>query len=161
MFRSFPRATAMAIALALVALCARAHDFKLGDLLVDHPIAYATPASARTGAAYFTIVNRGAAADRLLSASTPAAGKAELHATIRDGDVMRMREVRRIEIAPGGKAVLQRGGTHVMLVDLAAPLKAGDRFALTLVFERAGAVEVVVLVEAQRGAAPAHGEHAH
>ena len=150
-----------AAALALAAPPARAHDYALGELRIDHPMAFATPPNARTGAAYMTIENRGAAPDRLLSAHTPAAAKAELHATIRDGDVVRMRAVAGIAIAPGAAVRFQRGALHVMLAELRRPLKAGEEFPLTLVFERAGAIEVSVQVEATRGPPPAAGHHAH
>ncbi len=161
MLHSFARAAAAA-AILLAAAPAPAHEFTAGDLLIDHPMAFAPPPNARTGAAYMTIVNRGAAADRLVSASTPAAGKVEFHTTIRDGDVMRMREVAGVAIAPGATVKFQRGGLHVMLIDLRQPLNPGDTLPLMLVFEKAGAVAVTVDVESPRGAPPSgHGGHAH
>lgn len=44
---------------------------------------------------------------------------------------MTMQEVTSIEIPAGGEAVLEPGGLHVMLLDLAEPLETGDEFELT------------------------------
>ena len=153
---------ALAMLLPLLGpLAARAHDFIVGDLRIDHPMAFATPPGARTGAAYFAIENRGRAPDRLIAARTDAAERAELHATIREGDVVRMRAVAAVAVAGGATVKLQRGGLHLMLVNLRQPLREGDRVGLTLVFEKAGEVAVVVNVESARGAPASHGDHAH
>ena len=72
---------------------------------------------------------------------------------------MRMREVPGIDVPANGKATLAPGGFHVMLMELKAPLKAGDTAAITLVFEKAGRIEVAVPI-LPLGAQPA-GEHKH
>jgi copper(I)-binding protein len=64
------------------------------------------------------------------------------------GGVMQMRAVSTVEVKPGDKLELKPGGYHAMLSDLKQPLKAGDRFPLTLTFQHAGAIEVSVRVEA-------------
>lgn len=141
---------------------AHAHDFKQGDLVIDHP--YATPSlsGSRSGAVYIKVLrNRGAAADRLLGASTPAASRVALHAMHMDGEVMRMREVTAIELP--AQSALRMGhaqtsanatnpGYHLMLEDLKTPLKDGDRFDLTLRFEKAGERTVQIWVQTPRGA---------
>ena len=108
---------------------------------------------ARNTAAYLTLVNRGSEPDRLLGASTPVAGKAELHTTTREGDVMRMREVQNVELKPGASVSFAPGGLHVMLLDV-QPLKAGSTFPLTLQFEKAGKQDVTVAVRS----GPAQGQ---
>jgi copper(I)-binding protein len=57
---------------------------------------------------------------------------------------MKMRPVKAIEVAPGEPAVLKPGGLHVMLMGLKAPLVKGQSFPLTLVFEKAGKIEIEV-----------------
>jgi copper(I)-binding protein len=126
---------------------ASAHDYRVGALLIDHPFARATPPGARFGGVYLSIENKGPQADRLLRVSTPAAGTAELHQMVMDAGVMRMRTVTGLEVKPGDRVMLQPGGYHVMLGDLKRPLHEGDRFPLTLAFERAGSIEVNVEVE--------------
>lgn len=98
--------------------------------------------------------------DRLVSGSSPVAGKVELHTTIKDGDIMRMRQVNAIDIKPGPPVELKPGGLHMMLIDLKAPLKEGQRVPLTLTFEKAGPVAVEVEVKAA-GAMGGVGGHSH
>lgn len=128
-------------------------------LRIEQPYARATAATARAGGAYMTIVNGGATADRLLRAESAVAARVELHTVIKDGDVMRMRQVPGIDVPANGKAMLAPGGFHVMLMELKAPLKAGESAAITLVFEKAGRVDVAVPI-LPLGTAPA-GEHKH
>jgi len=97
------------------------------------------------GAGFITIRNSGAA-DRLLSATSPAAGRTELHTMIRDGDVMRMRQVEGIALPAGEAVTLAPGGLHIMLIGLTRPLAVGETVPITLVFERAGAVTVELAV---------------
>jgi copper(I)-binding protein len=92
--------------------------------------------------------NTGAQPDRLISASTPFARVVELHTMIREGDVMRMRPVTDIAVAPGQTVELRPGGFHVMLIGLTGPMPQGGRVPLTLRFERAGEVQVELTVEA-------------
>ena len=129
------------------------------SLRIEQPFARATAATARAGGAYMTIVNSGATADRLLRAESSVAARVELHTVIKEGDVMRMREVPGIDVPANGKAMLAPGGFHVMLMELKAPLKAGDTAPITLVFEKAGRIVVAVPI-LPLGAQPA-GEHKH
>jgi len=72
---------------------------------------------------------------------------------------MRMRAVEGIELPPKSELQLRHGGeVHLMLIDLKVPLRNGDRFPMTLRFERAGEREVMVWVQQPRdaAAAPAH-----
>ncbi len=143
---------------------ATAHDFKLGPLRIDHPYATPTPVAAKTGAAYLrTLRNTGDQPDRLLGAATPAARSVEIHRSVVDAQkVMRMRAVDGIDLPPMAEVRLRHGGEyHLMLIDLKQPLKEGDRFPMTLRFERAGEREVMVWVQQPRGGAAADAEHEH
>jgi copper(I)-binding protein len=111
------------------------------------------------GAGYLTIRNAGPA-DRLLGASTPAAARLELHNVERDGEVMRMREVTAIPVPARGSVTLQPGGLHLMLIGLTAPLVAGETIPVTLRFERAGEMRVMLAVQAAGARAPA-ARHSH
>jgi copper(I)-binding protein len=133
--------------LAFVAAPADAHDYRLKSLRIDHPFARATPPGATSGGVFLTVENTGIVPDRLLGVSSPVARAVELHdMTLRDG-VMQMRAVSTVEVKPGDKLELKPGGYHAMLSDLTKPLKAGDRFPVTLTFQHAGAIEVSVRVE--------------
>lgn len=151
----------LALAAALLATpAAFAHDYTLGPLTIDHPWARASVAA--NGAAYMTISTSGPEPDELIAAASPVAGKVELHTHIMEGDVMRMRPVRAIEVNVGEPAVLRPGGLHVMLIGLKAPLQEGETFPLTLRFERAGEITVDVAVQAVGAGLPEHmGDHKH
>ena len=126
---------------------AAADQIKLGDLVLDHPWARATPGQAKNGAAFVVIHNHGKTADRLISASSGSATRIELHNHVNKDGVMQMRQVEAVEVPAGGMAELKPGSFHVMLMGLKAPLKEGDSFALTMTFERAGSTTVDVKVE--------------
>jgi copper(I)-binding protein len=128
---------------------------------VSRSWARATTSRAHSGAAYVTIMNSGAASDKLVSVSTPVAGRAELHTHIKDGDIMRMRQVQHIEVGPNAMVTLQPGGLHIMMMDLKQPLKKGTTFPMTLVFEKAGetTVEVAVQSIAAKGMDTDRGKH--
>jgi len=114
-----------------------------GDLTISEPWARASIGVSRPGAAYLTIANGGAEADRLIAVETPAAAMPMVHVTAVDAaGVARMEHAPGLEIPAGGSVTLAPGGAHVMLMQLAAPLVEGETLPLTLRFERAGAVEV-------------------
>lgn len=121
---------------------------------VENAWARATPPAAPTGAAYFTLHNTGAAADRLVEASSPVAERAELHTHFMDRGVARMEAIDAVALPPGEAVAFAPGGLHVMLFGLKAPLQPGASFPIVLVFERAGRVPVTVAVRHPRDGAP-------
>lgn len=139
---------------------ATAHEFRAGDLQIDHPWTRAVAARAPTAAGYMTIRNGGAVADRLISAETPQAGRVELHEMSLNDGIMRMRPIPGgIVIAPGQEVRLAPGGQHLMLVGPQGGFTQGGRVPLTLVFERAGRVDVVLAVEAAGARGTGHDGH--
>lgn len=147
-----------ALALSLM-LPAQAGDYALGDIRIEHPWARATAPGAANGAAYFRMSKSDAGADKLLSAAGGVAERVELHTHMMDNGVMKMRPVQAIEVEQGSATVLAPGGLHVMLIGLKKPLVAGEKFPLTLNFEKAGKVEVQVDVEAPDAAASKPMDH--
>jgi len=143
------------IAGVVAAFIAHAHSFKAGGIEIGHPYARSTLAGQPTGGAYLTLTNKGPA-DRLLSISANVGERVELHSMAMEGDVMRMRQVDTIDLPAGRTVELKPGGLHIMLLGLKAPLKAGDTFPMTLTFEKAGAIDVVVNVEAVQAAPMKH-----
>lgn len=121
---------------------------------VTHAWARGTAAAGENGAVYMMISNHGTADDRLMGASTTVAAKTELHITLNENGVMKMRPIADVAVKAGGSAEFKPGGMHVMLLGLKQPLKAGDSFPLTLTFEKAGAVKIMVMVEKAGAAAP-------
>jgi len=138
----------LCIASLLVAACVPAS----GGVVVKDAFARASPAGAQTGGAFVTVVNNGKSADRLVSASSPAAKTVELHETVDENGVMKMvHHPEGWEIPTGGTLELKPGGKHIMLIDLTAPLKAGEKIQMTLNFEKAGAKTIEVPVKAMSG----------
>lgn len=139
----------LAVGLAFAALGASAHEFRAGDLVIGHPYAYASIGSAPNGAAFLTITNDGEA-DALIGVESGLAERNELHTHLHEEGRMMMRPVERIVIPAHGEARLQPGGDHIMLIGLKTPLAAGSQVPVTLVFEKAGRVDIEVAVEARR-----------
>jgi periplasmic copper chaperone A len=161
------------IALLLVGVGpAMAHEYTSKGVTVAHPWARATPGGAKVGGAYLEIKAAAGTGDRLVAVKSPAAGAAELHNHIMENGIARMRRVDAIAVPAGKSVTLKPGGYHLMLTDLKAPLKEGDLLKLTLVFEKAGEIEVEATVEPlgamgphgfdrQPGAPAATGTHKH
>jgi len=119
-----------------------------GDLRIEKPWARATPPGAAVGGGYLVIRNKGAAGDRLVGVSSPASARMELHEMSMEKDIMRMREVKGVDVPAKGAVELKPGGFHLMFIELKAPLKAGDKVPVTLRFEKAGEVKAEFAVEA-------------
>jgi copper(I)-binding protein len=148
----------MGLLVALLPAVAAARDYKLGTLEISQPWARATATTAPTGGGYLTITNKGTTPDRLVSASSPAADRVQIHEMKMDGNIMRMREVEHgLEIPPGATVRLAPGGLHLMMMGLKGPLKQGTHVPLTLTFEKAGRIEVELAVGGMGAAQPPHG----
>ena len=134
-------------ALALVVATVASVAAQTAPIAADHVWARASPSGAKTAAVYLTLVNKGAAEDRLVAVSTGVAGKAELHKTTTENGIASMRPVPALDVKPGTTVVFKPGGYHIMLMELKEPLVAGQSFPLSLTFEKAGKMDVTVTVE--------------
>ncbi len=154
--RLIPLALVAALA-AAVAVPGVAHDYRLGTLEISHPWTRATPPTAQAGGGFLTITNKGTAADRLLAARSTVSDRVEVHEMKMDGNVMRMRELEKgLEIPAGATVMLKPGGYHIMFMGLKAPFAKDARVPVTLVFEKAGSLDIVLDVEALGAGAPKH-----
>ena len=156
-----PTPVLLAAAICLLAGSAMAEDAKIGALEIIHPWARATPKGASIGAAYATIKNTGSVPDRLVGGTMVGATSVEVHEMTMEDGVARMRPVKGgLEIKPGETVELKPGSLHVMFVGLKKPLAAGDHVNGTLVFEKAGTLNVEYEVLAM-GATPMPGMQMH
>ena len=152
-----PRRLALAALFAVFAIPAFALDYRLGAIEIGQPWARATPPTAESGGGFLVLTNTGATPDRLIAVKSPAADKVEIHEMKMDGNIMRMREVEKgIEIPPGATVELKPGGFHVMFMGLKAPFAKDAKVPLTLVFEKAGSIDVDLMVQAMGAQAPMH-----
>lgn len=142
-----------------------ANVFKAGSLTIEAPWARATPGGAQVAGAFMKIANNGTEPDRLIGGTVPFAGRFEVHEMAMDGGVMKMRELSKgLEIKPGETVELKPGGYHVMFMDLKSGLKEGETIKGTLIFDKAGKVDVEYKVGPIGGGAPsggAGGGHSH
>jgi copper(I)-binding protein len=120
-----------------------------------------TAPGAERGAAYMSL--KSADGDKLIGAEAPSiTDRTEIHeTTIESGstggsmggdsmdgsssmksDTMKMQKVDSIDLPAGKTVMLKPGGYHVMFFDLKEQIKDGQKVELTLIFEKAGRVDV-------------------
>lgn len=120
------------VSLLLSCLLVSASAFAHNGLKYDEPYARATPPNAVNSAIFMTIENHMDVERSLVSVSTDAAEKAELHTVEKQGDLMKMRQVDRITLPAHGEVTLQPGDYHIMLLNVKQPLTEGNNINLTL-----------------------------
>ena len=136
------------ILLSACALCvassgAIAHEYYAKSFKVIHP--WAEPsASGDKDAAVYVVFDEISGADRLLAAHTSLAAKVELRGAAATGDAV----LRKIELVSGKTLTLSPDSAHLLLINLKAPLQAGRSYPMTLEFEKAGPVQVMISIGA-------------
>jgi len=132
-------------------------EFRVGQIKVENPYTRATVAGQKVAGGFMKIENKGAA-DQLISASSPIAAEMQLHTMSMEGNVMKMREVKAIDVPANGSVDLKPGGLHLMFMDIKAPLKAGESVPVKLKFQKAGELEIKVPVR-ELGGGSSHSKH--
>jgi len=133
---------ALAGALALATGAVAAHEITLGDIEIIHPYVFETPPGAMAGGGFMTIANNGETADRLLAVEADYP-KVQIHQSVVKDGVGQMLPVTAIDLPPGETVALEPGGYHIMFIGLGNNrFKAGEEIPATLVFEKAGKVEI-------------------
>lgn len=140
--------TVLAFALGLLSGNASAHGFNAGTIEIVHPFVRATPPGAKTGAGYLILRNTGTDPDRLIGIETGIAERVTFHRTVVEGGMAKMLPIEGgLEIPGGGEYQLGLDGSHAMLEGLSAPIGLGQLIEGTLIFEKAGRVEITFEVE--------------
>jgi copper(I)-binding protein len=138
----------VAAALALLPVTAEAQDYTAGSVRIGRPWSRMPPPAAKAAVGFMTLSNIGKEADRLIGGTVSIAGKFEMHAVAVVDGVMQMRELAEgFEIKPGETVQFKPGSHHMMFVGLNQQPKAGDRIKGSLVFEKAGSIEIEYKVE--------------
>ncbi len=124
-----------------------------GDIMVDDAFARVSRPDAPAGAAFMTIHNMSDQDDRLIDVKSPVAQMVQLHTHEETADgVMKMKHVDAgFEVKAGEMHALARGGDHVMFMGIDGPINDGDEIPVTLVFEKAGEIEILITVDNKRG----------
>ena len=153
------RAPILAAALLTMTACSPSGSYDGSEtppVQVAGAVCRPTPTGRQMTGCYLTLT--APAADRLVSAASPAANIVQIHESRIESGMMMMRELREGLPLPAGRAVaLAPGGNHLMLLGVQEPLVAGDTVALTLTFATSGPVEVTATVGQP---ATAEGDHA-
>ena len=126
---------------------------------IENPWIRASAPGQKIAAGYMTVRNKAAQPDRLVGASSPMAAKVETHVSVKDGDILRMREVKGYDLPANGSFELKPGGAHLMFVDIKRPFKEGEKIAAVLKFEKAGEVKVEFQVGPLARHGPGHAGH--
>jgi periplasmic copper chaperone A len=154
--------TLTSIALSTLPACAQAHETlsKDGTILIQNLWTRATPNGAKVAGGFITITNKGTAPDRLIGGSAKIAGHVEVHEMAMDNGVMKMRELPKgLEIKPGETVELKPGGFHIMLMNIKEPTVDGGKVEGTLVFEKAGTIDIFYHVRAMGATSGTKHQH--
>ena len=138
---------ALIFALAIMPTFGLAHEYKLGDLVIDHPVARTTAATAMSGAGYLVVTNTGNTDDTLLAvrADFP---RVMMHDTETVDDIATMFHIDSLVIPAGETVTFAPGGKHVMFMGLDGdPFEEGETVPATLVFEKSGEIDIEFNVE--------------
>ena len=118
-------------------------------------------------AAFMVLDNEGSEDVQLVGASAGIAGRTELHEmAMQDGKSVMQKIEGGLELRAGSGQLLQPGGNHVMLMDVAAPVAAGDEVEVVLEFSDGSTTSVQAPVKAfteekEHYHAPGTPEHSH
>ncbi len=125
---------------------------KVGDLEVSGGFAKAMLPGQPVGGGGFTVKNNGATEYRLVSVTSPTSGEVQIHEMAMQDNVMKMRQLKDGIAIPAGKTVeLSPGNLHLMFQKVKTPFKQGDKVPVTLTFEKAGKVDLVLNVLSAQG----------
>ncbi|MBB2794679.1 UNVERIFIED_ORG: hypothetical protein GGD58_003561 [Rhizobium pisi] len=125
---------------------------KAGDLEISGGFAKAMLPGQPVGGGFFTVKNGGQTDDRLLSVTSRVSGEVQIHAMETKDNVMRMRQLKDgVAIAAGETVKLEPGKLHLMFQKVKTPFKQGDTVPVTLTFEKAGKVDLVLQVLSAQG----------
>ncbi|MFY1659235.1 copper chaperone PCu(A)C [Micromonospora sp. WMMD1274] len=113
-------------------------------------------------AAFGTLVNDGDA-DVTITAASTEVSPMELHEmTMKDGKMVMQPKQGGIVVKAHSRATLEPGGDHLMLMNLAKPVKAGDELSVTLTFADGRTQTFTAVAKPFTGAeesyAPGHGD---
>ena len=118
------------------------------DISVTHAYVRETITGQNMSAAYFDVKNLSAKTHAVVKISSPLASVVQLHETVEDHGMMKMREISTISLPSHAQNHLQPGGMHVMLMGLHKALKAGDQIPFVITFDDGSTQSIEMPVKA-------------
>ena len=138
----------LAVTLAAAALVAGCGGNDGPPIVVTDVVVTAPGAGMPMAAGYLQIDNRSGSDIRITRVSSPEYGKVEMHETVVEDGIARMRAIPALEIADGETVVFERGGKHLMLMQpvgeprtITLNFHAGDVLLLSVSAEFTAAME--------------------
>lgn len=116
--------------------------FSQPRLIIENPWVREVPPVSTMSAAFFTLKNVGNEDDYLVGVESTVSETAEIHTTVMEDGMMKMRPLKEVKVPAGGSVEFKPMGNHVMLINLKKPLKAGDKVDIVLIFRKSGKVNV-------------------
>ncbi len=111
------------------------------------PFARAVPKVMKNAAAYMSLHNMGKTERTLMGFRGDVAEHIELHQSLMADGMMKMQYVGKLAIPPGTMVEFKPGGYHIMLMGLKHPLKEGQSFHLTLIYDDGSERHIMVPVQ--------------
>ncbi len=108
------------------------------DIQIKDPWIRAVPPTMNMTAGYMVILNRGNEDDYLIAVKSNISKMADLHATVEENNVVKMKHIKKLKIPAGSKVELKPGGYHIMFMKLKEKLLPGKKFKITVIFEKSG-----------------------
>ena len=121
------------------------------SIIVISPYARAVPPGHPNSAVFMKLRNTSNQDRALVEARSSVSNVVELHTHKKEGGMMRMRRVDKINIKAGDETVLKPGGLHVMLIGLKQPLQQGNMIDLELIFDDNSRIKLNIRVKAVAG----------
>ena len=121
------------------------------NVTVIQAYARAVPPGHPNSAAFMVLKNTSEHDRALINARSNISKVVELHTHKKEGGMMRMRQVKKIDIKAGSETVLKPGGLHVMFIGLKQQLKAGDKVELELEFDNGATIKLTIPVKMVAG----------
>lgn len=140
------------LAIALISLPSMA------NLLVSNATVRLLPPGVKNTSAYFSISNQSQQDHYLVAADVDFAEKAELHAHIMQGDMMRMEQQEKVLIPAGETVIFKPGSLHIMIFGLHQSLHQDQTVTLTLITDdqQSVLVEATVVMPGQESVQHRH-----
>ncbi len=125
--------------------------FSQPKIVVENPWIREVPPVSTMSAMFMTLKNEGNEEDFLIGVETDISRIAEIHTTIMEEGMMKMRRIEKVRIPPNGKVEFKPMGKHIMLIDLKRPIREGEKVNVILIFEKSGRIELEVPVKRKMG----------